>query len=106
MGNELNINEILMRVQERAQAAGVKLTFDNLQVYMALLNYPLSYPQEVAEGMKEYRFWITGKALSEESGVSRTVVYDSLQKFVQCGLIKYISGGKRPSMVYLYKNIE
>lgn len=106
MGNEINVNEILLRVQERAQAAGVTLTFDNLQLYMTLLNFPQECPQEVAEGIKEYRFWVTGKSLVEQSGLSRSVVYDSLQKLSQCGLIKYVSGGKRPSMVYLYKNIE
>lgn len=106
MGSNVNVNEIILRVQKRAQTAGVSLTFENIQLYITLVEFSLSCPQEVAENMKEYRFLVTGKSLVEKSGLSRGVVYDSLQKLSQCGLIKYVSGGKRPSMVYLYKNIE
>ena len=104
MSEQIDVNEILARIQETAREHGVNLTYTNCSVYLKLLDYAEENSNIVTQYVDAIRINITTMGLAKYIGsISPRIITDSLKKFSECGIIKYTVNKPNPSTVVLYR---
>lgn len=104
MSEQIDVNDILARVQATARENGVNLTYTNCSVYLKLLDYAEENSNIVTHYVDAIRINITTMGLAKYIGsTSPRIITESLKKFSECGIIKYTVNKPNPSTVVLYK---
>lgn len=104
--SEINVNDILAKVQAEARKKGEALTYTNMRVYLKLIEYAKENCNKdtVVDYRNGIKFNLTTAGFSKYCDVAPRMITDTLNKLNECGVIKYTINKPKPSVVILFKN--